>query len=153
MLDAHLLSSSYEAYFIKRLLTQSAQSPHRDAPGDRIAVVAHLQLTPARLVAYLNENVVFTALPTDYLDRTVQGVPVTWESSNPDKVQIDDSGRATCLQPGLARITCRAGSISATAPMFVRPNRRPVQTDAEWRADQSALRPRWHRSRDAWVRP
>ena len=141
VLDARLLSSSYEAYFIKRFLTRSPQTPRSDTPGDRIAVVAHLQLTPARLVAYLDEAIVFTALPTDYLDRTVQGVPLTWESSNPDKVQIDDSGRATCLQPGLARITCRAGAVSATAPMFVRPNRRPVQTDAEWRADQSALRP------------
>lgn len=141
MLDARLLSSSYEAYFTKRLLTRSAQTPHRDTPGDRVAAVAQLQLSPARLVAYLNEKVVFTALPADYLDRTVQGVPLTWESSNPDKVQIDDSGQATCLQPGLARITCRAGAVSATAPMFVRPNRRPVQTDAEWRADQSALRP------------
>ncbi len=141
VVNTRLLSSSYEAYFIKRLLSRSAQTPRHDTPADRIAAVAQLQISPARLVAYLDQTVILTALPTDYLDRTVQGVPLTWESSNPDKVQIDDSGRAMCLQPGLARITCRAGAVSATAPLFVRPNRRPVQNDAEWRADQSALRP------------
>jgi RHS repeat-associated protein len=141
VLDARVLSSSYEAYFIKRLLSRSAQTPRRDAPGDRVGVVTQLHLSPAKLVAYLNQTVVFTALPTDYLDRTIQGVPLTWESSNPDRLQIDDSGRATCLQPGLARITCRAGAASATAPLLVRPIRRPVQTDAEWRADQAVLRP------------
>jgi RHS repeat-associated protein len=141
VLDRRLLSSSYEAYSIKRLLSRSAQTARPETPADRVAALARLQITPARLVAYLDQTVVFTALPSDSLDRTVQGVPLTWESSNPDKVQIDDSGRATCLQPGLARITCRAGRVSATAPMFVRPVHRPVQSDAEWRSDQGALRP------------
>jgi hypothetical protein len=141
VINARLLSSSYEAYVIKRLLSRSAQSTRHDTPAERVAAVAHLQLTPARLVAYLNQTIVFTALPTDYLDRTVQGIPLMWGSSNPEKILIDDSGQATCLQPGLARITCRAGDVSATAPMLVRPIHRPVQSDAEWRADQSVLRP------------
>jgi RHS repeat-associated protein len=141
VVETRLLSSSYEAYSIKRLLSRSAQVPRHDGPADRVAAVAQLRLSPGRLVAYLDQTVVFNALPTDSLDRTVQGVPLMWESSNPDKIQIDDSGRATCLRPGLARITCRAGAVSATAPMFVRPIRRPVQSDAEWRTDQSFLRP------------
>jgi hypothetical protein len=53
ILNARLLSSSYEAYFIKRLLSRSAQTPRRDTPADRVAVVAQLHLNPARLVAYL----------------------------------------------------------------------------------------------------
>jgi hypothetical protein len=43
------------------------------------------------------------------------------------------------LKPGLARITCRAGAVLATAPVLIRPNHRPRQTRAEWRADQSNL--------------
>jgi hypothetical protein len=141
VLDTRLLSSSYEAYVVKRLFSRSAQATRPDTPADRVSVVAQLHLNPGRLVAYINQTIVFTALPTDYLDRTIQGVRLGWESSNPDKVQIDDSGRATCLQPGLARITCRAGAVITTAPMLVRPIHRPVQTDAQWRADQAALRP------------
>jgi len=141
VVDARLLSSSYEAYFIKRLLSRSAQTPRHDSPADRVAAVAQLQISPARLVAYLDQTVILTALPSDSLNRTIQGVPLTWESSDPTRVQIDDSGRATCLQPGLARITCRAGAVSATAPLYVRPIQRPVQSDADWRADQAALRP------------
>jgi hypothetical protein len=141
VVNTRLLSSSYEAYFIKRLLSRPAQTLRHDTPADRVGAVAQLQISPARLVAYLNQTIVFTALPSDYLDRTIQGVKVSWESSNPDKVQIDDSGRATCLQPGLVRVTCRAGAVSATVPMLVRPNHRPVQSDAEWRSDQASLRP------------
>ena len=142
VLRPNLAFYSYEAYFLRRLFSRSIAKPRQDTMADRAAAVANLRLSPARQVAYLNQTVIFTALPTDYLDRTIQGVNIaSWESSNPDKVAIDDSGRATCLQPGLARITCRVGSVTATAPLLVRPIERPMQNDAEWRADQASLRP------------
>jgi RHS repeat-associated protein len=106
---------------------------------DRLAAVAHIRISPTKFVGYEGESVALTAHPTDYLDRTVQGVKFSWESSNTDKVQIDDTGRARFIQPGLALITCRAGLAEATAPVLVRPGHKPRQTDQQWRADQSSL--------------
>jgi hypothetical protein len=65
VLDARPFSSSYEAYFIKGLLSPTARATRHDTPADRVAAVAELHLNPARLVGYLNQTVVFTALPTD----------------------------------------------------------------------------------------
>ncbi|MFY9555891.1 MAG: hypothetical protein WAV20_04795 [Blastocatellia bacterium] len=72
----------------------------------------------------------------------IQKVPwSSWESSDSTKLEIDAAGRARFLQRGLVRITCRAGSVSATAAVLIRPNLRPRQSDAEWRLDQQRLRP------------
>src|SRR6202008_2458416 len=40
VVNTRLFSSSYEAYFIKRLLSRSAQTPRHDTPADRVAAVA-----------------------------------------------------------------------------------------------------------------
>jgi RHS repeat-associated protein len=139
VLHTQIGSHSYEAFFLGRLFSRTTARPRHDTMADRAAAVRTIRLNPTKYVGYVDETISLTALPTDHLDRTVQGVKFSWESSNPDKVLIDDTGRATFLQPGLARITCRAGSVSRTAPMLVRPNQRPRQTDAEWRADQARL--------------
>ncbi|HKQ03824.1 MAG TPA: RHS repeat-associated core domain-containing protein [Blastocatellia bacterium] len=129
------------ARWVKRLFSRTATPPRQDTLADRLAYVARLQITPLKLVGYQGQPVSFTALAFNASGEIIQGVRYDWESSNTDKVQIDDSGRATFLQPGLARITCRAGAISASAPVLVRLGHRPPQSDAEWRADQNALRP------------
>ncbi|MFY9553594.1 MAG: hypothetical protein WAV47_02620, partial [Blastocatellia bacterium] len=107
--------------------------------ADRAAAVAHIQINPNKFVGYEDEGTKFTATPTDFLDRTVQGVKFTFESSDTSKLQIDESGRARFLEPGLAWITCRAGTATSTAPVLIRPNHRPRQSDAEWRGDQQKL--------------
>lgn len=106
---------------------------------ERTARVSSIRLSPPRFVAYVNENVTFTALGTDINGETVHGAKYTWESSDTDKAQIDEAGRATLLQPGMVQITCRAGSAQATARVLVRPNHRPRQTDEQWRADQDGV--------------
>jgi hypothetical protein len=53
-----------------------------------------------RFVGYVDEQFSFSALPTDSLNRTIQGVKFTWESSDSNKLMVDDSGHATFLQPG-----------------------------------------------------
>ncbi|HXG95207.1 MAG TPA: hypothetical protein VNN73_22920, partial [Blastocatellia bacterium] len=121
------------------LSKSSLAARQEDTLADRIARVTRIRISPIKIVGYQDQVIIFSAVPTDALDNVIQGVKFTWESSNPDKVQIDDAGRATFLQPGLARITCRAGLIEATAPVLVRPGHRPVQTDIEWRLDQAAL--------------
>jgi RHS repeat-associated protein len=123
----------------KFLFGPARRAQQAETLADRLTAVAHVRISPVKFVGYEGGSVTLTAHPTDYLDRPVQGVRFTWESSNTDKVEVDEMGRARFLQPGLARITCRAGLIEETALVLVRPGRRPHQTDQEWRADQSSL--------------
>jgi RHS repeat-associated protein len=120
------------------LLFGSATIPE-DSLEDRLAQVAHLRISPTRLVAYEGERMCFSALATNYADQTIQGLSFTWESSNTSKVQIDDTGRADFLQPGASAITCHAGAVTATAAILIKPGRRPFQSDADWRAEQDNL--------------
>ncbi|MFY9610348.1 MAG: RHS repeat domain-containing protein, partial [Blastocatellia bacterium] len=113
--------------------------PQRETLADRIARVSQVRISPFKLVGYVDEGATFTALPSDFSDQTIQGVKFDWESSDPQKLQIDEAGRATFLQPGLTRVICRAGTAVATAPVLIRPGHRPVQSDQEWRNDQNAL--------------
>ena len=122
-----------------RLFAQAPTTPLPETLAARRAYVSHIHITPARFVGYVDDQFSFSALPTDSLNRTIQGVRFTWESSDPNKLTIDDSGHATFSQPGMVTITCRAGSAVATAPVLIRPGRRPVQSDAEWRTDQSSM--------------
>jgi RHS repeat-associated protein len=123
----------------KLLFGSPRRAQRAETLSDRLAAVAHIRISPTKFVGYEGEGVMLAAHPTDYLDRTIQGVKFTWESSNTNKVEIDEMGRARFLQAGLALITCRAGSAEATAPVFVRPGHKPRQSDQEWRADQSSL--------------
>lgn len=106
---------------------------------DRIASVSRLRITPPKIVAYQGQVIAFSALPTNSAGETIQGIRVEWESSDTDNLTIDDSGQATCLQPGIVIITSRAGLVTGRAAVLIRPGQRPPQTDEEWRADQSAF--------------
>ena len=53
---------------------------------------------------------------------------------------LDETGRATFLRPGQARMICRAGSARSVIPVLVRPGHRPLQSDAEWQAGSDTLR-------------
>ena len=139
VLNTRVGSHSYEAYFLGRLLSRSSARPRRETMSDRAAVVASIRINPIKYVGYEDGGARFTATSFDFLDRTVQGVKFSWESSDTTRLQIDDAGRARFLQPGLFTITCRAGSAIASAPVLIRPGHRPRQSDAEWRVDQQAL--------------
>ena len=128
------------SYLLKALFRSQTARP-KDSPADRERAVVGLRVNPNKLVGYENEGATFTALPTDLLGRTVQGTKASWSSSDTQRIQIDEAGRARFLAPGLAWVTCSVGAIIGTAPVLVRSNHRPRQTDDEWRADQAALRP------------
>lgn len=118
----------------------SSQSPQRaETMGDRINRVSTIEISPRRFVGYQGQTMVFSALPTDSAGRTIQGVRFTWLSLNTDKVEIDEHGRATFLQPGLARIVCRAGLVQSSVPVLVRPGQRSRQTDVQWQAEQDLI--------------
>ena len=111
----------------------------REGLADRLARVAQVRISPFKLVGYTEEGATFTAVGADLFDRTIPGLKFSWESSDPDKLQIDEAGRVTFLQSGLARVICRAGTAVGSAPVLIRANHRPVQTDSDWRNDQNGL--------------
>jgi hypothetical protein len=137
----HVETARTGATFFRRLFrpAQAQQLPKPETLAQRISFVGRLTVSPGHFVGYLGQTVSFSALPTDLLGRTIQAVKLTWESSNPDIVKVDQTGRATFLQPGLVKVTCKAGLISASAPVLVKPAARQMQTDAEWNADQNSL--------------
>ena len=125
---------------IFRSLSWFRAAPRRhETLADRLAHVAHVQIAPRKFVGYQLDSITFTAVATDFADRTVQGVKFEWLSSNPGNLEIDETGRATFLQPGLVLVTCRAGLVANIARVLIRPGRRPRQTDSEWAADQASL--------------
>jgi hypothetical protein len=138
-IDTTTDSLTFFPRLFRNLFGQSTRRRERQA--DRLAAVSRIEISPRRLVAYQEDTFTFSALATDSLGRTIQGVRFSWESANPDKVQIDDTGRATFLQPGLTSIICRAGLVEASRQVLIRQGRRPVQTDEEWRQDQSTFNP------------
>jgi RHS repeat-associated protein len=113
----------------------------KETPAERINAISRVQISPNRFVGYQEQSHKFNALLMNANNQAIYGVKPAWESSNPEKVQIDDSGKATFLQPGQARIICRVGNVEASVPVQVRPGNRPIQSDAEWRNDQSSLTP------------
>ncbi|MBI3650389.1 MAG: RHS repeat protein, partial [Acidobacteria bacterium] len=107
--------------------------------ADRIAMVSSLRLSPAKFVGYVGDTLALNALPVDASGKTVQGVRLSWESSNSNKLQIGDTGVARLLQPGQVRVICRAGSAETSVPVLIHPGSRPPQTHAEWDDDQAQL--------------
>src|SRR5262249_49808805 len=127
---------------VLRSLLWLTSSPQRaeDSLADRLAQVAHISVTPDRLVAYSSQSLIFDAVGTNVAGETIPGLVFNWESSNPSVVQIDDTGRATFVGAGgPTQIICRAGIAVGAANILVRPGRQPIQTDVEWRADQESL--------------
>jgi len=125
---------------IRKLFSPRTQTRRKETMDDRARAVARLVVSPNKHVGYQGEGATFTALPIDALGNTVQGVKVSWSSSNPQKVEIDEAGRARFLQPGLAWVNASVGPVTGTAPVLVRANHRGQQTDDEWRIDQRRLR-------------
>jgi hypothetical protein len=107
--------------------------------AERTARVATIAVSPRRMVAYLGETVTFVAMGSDIRGDLVHGAKFQWDSSDTNKLTIDEAGRATMLHPGLVIVTARAGAAAQAAPVLIRPTRRPVQTDQQWRIDQESL--------------
>ncbi|HXF39109.1 MAG TPA: RHS repeat-associated core domain-containing protein [Blastocatellia bacterium] len=107
--------------------------------AERTARVSAISVSPQKYVGYIGDSVTFVAIGTDPEGQPAHGAKFTWESSNEDKLTIDEAGRATLLGPGLVRVTARAGAIEKTASVLIRPLRRRMQTDQEWKDDQDSL--------------
>ena len=107
--------------------------------AERTARVSSIAVSPQKYVGYIGDSVTFVAMGTDSEAQPAHGAKFTWESSSEDKLTIDEVGRATLLGPGLVRVTARAGAIEKAASVLIRPLRRRMQTDQEWKDDQDSL--------------
>jgi hypothetical protein len=121
------------------LLNSKPTRPQRLRLADRINQVSRIRITPFKTVGYQGETLLFNALGQDFVGQTVQGVRFSWESSDTDKLQIDDTGQATLLRPGIVRVSCRAGSGQGFAFVLIRPGSRPAQSDSQWDSDQDSF--------------
>lgn len=139
ILNTAIGSLSYEALFLRSLFRLAHTPAQREMPADRAWRVSVITVSPHRFVGYTGETVTYVAMGTDIRGEIVHGAQFTWESTDPDKLVIDEAGRATLLRAGLVQVTARAGSAQQTVPLLIRSTRRPLQTDAEWRADQESL--------------
>jgi RHS repeat-associated protein len=124
---------------LERLLASKPTTRRQESMADRAARISSIQITPSRYVAYIGDTLTLSALGLDSSGQAVQGAKFSWESNDADKAQVDESGSATFIHAGLASITCRAGSAQATATILIKPGRRRLQTDSEWRADQDSI--------------
>src|SRR2546423_1727265 len=119
----------------KRLFRRTVTPPRQETTADRNARVQHIRISPGRFVGYVGETITFVAMGLDATGQPAHGAKFDWSTDDSNKVQLDDAGRANLIHPGLARITCRVGAVEATARLLVRPTRRPLQTDEQWRQD------------------
>jgi YD repeat-containing protein len=125
--------------FFRRALGYVYASRPAETLRDRIARVSRIAVSPSKFVGYIGDSVTFIAMGMDLSGQAVHGAKFSWESSDPTKLAIDEAGRANLLRPGLVRVTCRAGSSERVVPILIKPSRRRLQTDAEWRADQDSF--------------
>ncbi len=125
---------------LKRLFGKSTQR-QQDTTSSRSNRVVNITINPAKIVGYQGQSVNFSAVGRNGSGETVQGARFNWSASDSALLEIDDSGQATLLSPGLAWVTASTESASHRAPVLIRPGERTLQTDADWQADQDRLRP------------
>jgi hypothetical protein len=117
-------------------IPSSSQSQATSPPDP--SSVSSIVASPAKHAAFVGDRVAYAAQPRGAGAAVVDGIKFNWSTLNPDKVSIDEAGRATILAPGLATIVSTAGVATGTAWVLIRPGNRRAQTDAQWRLDQGS---------------
>lgn len=92
-----------------------------DFDSSKITVVAApkpatgitLDKTSTKIYTGSDETLTATLTPADTTDT------VTWESNNPGVASVDNDGKVTAVAPGTAKITAKAGSVSASCTVTV----------------------------------
>ncbi|HLG14570.1 MAG TPA: hypothetical protein VJH03_08725 [Blastocatellia bacterium] len=133
-------ATHFVAVFWKWLFGRSTARP-QETTQTRTNRVSAIAVTPRKMVGYEGQRISFSAIGKDGLGDTVQGARFDWASSDLKKLQIDDSGEAALVGPGLVWVTASTAFASARVPVLIRPGVKPLQSDPEWQADQDQLRP------------
>ena len=131
--------TGYVPFIMKALLWFVTPAQRPQTLAERNSVVTSIQIRPHRFVGYIGDQVTFTGMGLGANRQPAHGAKFDWESSDASKLEIDEAGRATLHQPGLVRVTCRTATAAQSAAVLIRPTRRRLQTDDEWRADQDSL--------------
>jgi hypothetical protein len=100
------------------------------------AAPAQVEITPERAEVEVTETTRLVARALDGAGRSIDGAPVRWIASTPELVSVDQEGRVTGLNPGMARITAVAGSRTASVSVVVR-----ALPPAELRVDAGTSEP------------
>jgi YD repeat-containing protein len=125
----------------KRLFRASKPTRRQETTASRTNRVSTIEVSPNKIVGYQNQAIGFAAVGRSGSGEIVQGARFNWSSSDLTKVQIDDSGQASLLAPGLVWVTASTAFASSRVPVLIRLGSRPVMSDSEWQADQNQLRP------------
>ena len=125
---------------LTRLFGKSTQR-QQDTTASRSNRVVNITINPGKIVGYQGQQITFSAVGRDGSGETVQGARFNWSSSDSTLLDIDGSGQATLLSPGLVWVTASTPSAANRAPVLIRPGERTLQTDTDWQADQDRLRP------------
>jgi len=81
---------------------------------------ATITVTPAAVsLDAIGDTRQLTAKATDKDGKELTGVLITWESSAPTVVAVDDAGKITAIAPGTADVTASAGGVSGKAGVTV----------------------------------
>jgi hypothetical protein len=128
MIRSHLFVLRGAGFPIPLWIPSSSQRQPTGPPSP--SLVSTVVVSPAMHAAFVGDRVAYSAQPRDVGAAVVQGIKFGWSTLNPDKVLIDEAGRATMLAPGLATIVCTAGLATGTALVLVRPGNRRAQPDA-----------------------
>jgi hypothetical protein len=121
------------------LFWSSSRAP-QETTDIRSGRVSAINITPAKQVGYLSQHVAFSAVGKTSSGNIVHGAKFSWTSSDPSKLQIDDTGVATLVSPGLVWVTASTRFASSRAPILIRPKARPLLTDSDWQTDQDQLK-------------
>lgn len=133
-------SSRIISHTLASLFGASAASAQRETTADRTARVASIRITPAKIVGYTGQQLLFSAIGTNTDGQTIQGAQFSWSSSDAEKLQIESSGLATLNRPGLVWVDVATTNASSRVPVLIKAGRKPKQSDNEWQADQQQLR-------------
>jgi hypothetical protein len=87
---------------------------------EREARVDHIEINPDGDVTLSNgQSMHFVGIPLDIDGNAVHGLAVEWESSAANIVSISALGKASAIQPGIARLTASAGQKHASVNVAV----------------------------------
>ncbi len=86
-------------------------------PGDE--VVGAVQVTPTDVTVGVGQIQQLSAAVFSTSNRVIANAPVTWSTSNPSIVAVNQSGRVEGLSAGSASVTAASGGKSGTASVTV----------------------------------
>jgi RHS repeat-associated protein len=119
---------------------QAKKARHQKlSAAQRQAQVSTIKMSGAKYIGYAGDCLALGGQALDAEGNLVHGVRLTWRSSDPQRLQIDDMGIATLNKPGVVKVMCQAGTAESTIAVLIRPGLRPPQSDGQWDEDHQRL--------------